>query len=263
MSTIEVHPVEPNAYKTWIKEAFTLFKRSPILFIILNLPFAVFCFQDDLIFLGAIIMSAIMAMTSVFFGLKTDYDLSIKETFKRIDLENTSFLNTFFSSYKLETFILVVGLIILVIYPFLPELPAKKIDPSEIRYSLLSPVLLALGYGFGSVFKTFNVYFNVIFGYLKYDEFSRMYDSKLFELKKPFLTLIVVKITLIFMFLTIRNIFNDLNDTVSYIMIALTFVIAFSSLIEYVAFREIFMGRGKNKEVKEKSTEINAVPSLG
>ena len=103
------------------------------------------------------------------------------------------------------------------------------------------------------------VQFNLFFQNLTDIEFKNLFLDDVFKNIKPVNFLLLSNFIFgFFLFITSFSLPTSIEKTM--VMTALGCLLFFLKIVEFVAFREIFQGRGKNKEVKVKVDESQLTP---
>jgi hypothetical protein len=255
MTTIKVNDIEPDAYTNWIKESFVICKRSPFLFLLIALCPLLLCIEQKNVFLMVIILSSFFNFTLFFVSLKADYNLTIKETLKGFNFKENSFYDLFIKPHKLEYLFFVSFMIINVFLSFFVDNNKDKIDPeTSINFlEILLILFVGIAYGALNVFRNFSIYFNNFFENITEAYFKELYLKDLIKQGKPLGYLLISHFAL---YSGLMAVYKSNPVEHRYLIFGGLFIlIAFFSIAQYVAFRELFQGRGKSKEAESKVTE--------
>ena len=257
MSDFKINNVEPNAHKSWLKEAFDLIKRNFFFFFIVSCLFFITInsrpFEYPMVMFSVVFFS----IFSVILGLKSDHSISFWDTIKGFSFEKDGFFSCCYSAWKTEILFSLFSFIALLPFYFLSSSEKEEFNISFI--TIIISIMISLSWIAGSFFRHFHFQFNLFFQNLTHIEFKNLFLDDVFKNTKPINFLLLSNFIFgFFLFISSFSLPTSIEKTM--IMTALGCLLFFLKIVEFVAFREIFQGRGKNKEVKIKVNESQLTP---
>ena len=257
MSDFKINNVEPDAYKSWLKEAFDLVKRNLFFFFIVNCLFFIIINNRPLEYPMVMFSVVFFSIFSVILGLKSDHSISFWDTIKGFSFEKDGFFSCCYSAWKTEIVFSFLSFLLLLPIHFLSPVEKEEFNISFI--TVILSIMISLSWIAGSFFRHFHFQFNLFFQNLTHIEFKNLFLDDVFKNTKPINFLLLSNFIFgFFLFITSFSLPTSIEKTM--VMTALGCLLFFLKIVEFVAFREIFQGRGKNKEVKVKVDESQLTP---
>lgn len=257
MSDFKTNNVDPEAHKSWLKEAFDLVKRNIFFFFIVNCLFFLIVNNRAVEYPFILFSVVFFSVFSIILGLKSDHSISFWKTIKGFSFEKDGFFSCCYTAWRMEIIFPVLAFFILLPIYFLS--PVEK-DEFNINFiSIVICIMISFSWISTSVLRHFHFQFNLFFQNLSNQEFVNLFYDDVFKNKKPIEFLLLINF--VFGFLLFFTSFlapSSLEKTM--VMTLLGGALFFLKIVEFVAFREIFQGRGKNKEVKVKIDESQLTP---
>ena len=254
MADFKINNVEPNAHKSWMKEALELLKRN-VFFSLMALCVCFLAYQlPPLQYSFSLALVCVLSIFSVLLGLKSDNSISFFETLKGFSFEESGFFKCLYSAWRFELVFSIFSFFILLPIHFLN---IEKLDETvNINFfDIFIAIFLSLTWVGTSFISHFHFQFNLFFSNLDSSEFKGLFLQDILKNEKPCLFIFLADFILgCFLFITMFTI--PFSQEKSIALTIITAGLFFMKVVQFVAFREFFLGRGKNKEVKE-SLEVD------